>query len=35
MLSSEDQEALLSGGEDTTRLRPTFDTLEASLIEGR
>lgn len=38
LLSSEDEEALLSSGlsqDSTTRLRPTFETLEASLTEGR
>lgn len=38
MLSPEDQEILLSSGvshDDAARLRPTFETLEASLTEGR
>ncbi|CAM9357681.1 unnamed protein product [Ectocarpus sp. 13 AM-2016] len=37
-LSPEDQEALRSSGlshDSTTRLRPTFETLEACLTEGR
>lgn len=38
LLSYEDEKALLSSGlseDSTTRLRPTFETLEASLTEGR